>query len=262
MTTDWTGTASAYDASFARLCAGAIPALIGCLPSSRSARRVLDAGTGTGRVAEALAVRGHDVTAVDAAEDMVAFAAAERGGQGIRFEYADLLGLPFADGVFDASVANFVVNHLRVPLAGVRELTRVTRPGGIVAVTIWPSRPVSAFNRLWNEVVDRSGAVRPVGSGLSPEDDFERSESGLARLLARSGLVNVTATTVAWTFDAAPESLWRGVDAGIASIGTTYLAQDVAMRARMRGVFDEVVVGRDSIELPSTAVVAFGSVAG
>lgn len=258
MATDWAGTASAYDASFARLCEGAIAALIGCLPSADAVPHVLDAGTGTGRAAAALAQAGFDVTAVDAAQDMVDYGAAQPGRDGIRFERADLLALPYADESFDASVANFVVNHLTVPLTGVRELARVTRPGGVIAVTIWPSEPVSAFNALWNDVIERSGAARPAGLRLPPEDDFERSERGVAGLLTEAGLDQVTATETAWTFSATPESLWLGVEAGIAGIGTTYLAQPRPTQSRMRDAFEAIVDGRGMLDLPSTAIVASG----
>jgi SAM-dependent methyltransferase len=257
MATNWTGAAAAYDASFAPMCGGAIPSLIGCLPSADAAPRVLDAGTGTGRVAAALAAAGHDVTAVDAAQDMLDFAASQPGRDGIRFERADLMTLPFADGSFDASVANFVVNHVRVPRTGVRELARVTRPDGVVAVTIWPSEPVTAFNALWNEVIERSGAVRPAGLRLPAEDDFERSVDGLAGVLSGAGLADVEATEVSWVFRATPESLWAGAEAGIATIGTTYLAQDEQTRSRMRAAF-EALTGAAELELPSTAVIASG----
>jgi SAM-dependent methyltransferase len=258
MATDWSGTASAYDASFARLCAGAIPALVGCIPASVG--RVLDAGTGTGRVAGALAADGHRVTAVDVDVDMVAAAAAEHGGTGIEFAVADLMALPFGDGCFDASVANFVLNHLPVPRIGVRELARVTRGGGTVAVTAWPAAPISAFNALWNDVIEGAGAVRPAGLRLLPQDDFARTADGLAGLLRAGDLECVEVVETRWTLHIAPPALWRGVEAGIATIGTTYRAQDEAMRASMRRVFDERVRGHDELALPSTALLGRGTV--
>lgn len=263
MATDWAGTAAVYDASFGRLCAGAIPELVARLPAT-SAQHVLDAGTGTGRTAAALAASGHRVVAVDADPGMVVFAAAladRLSGPVVDIEFgvADLMELPFDDGGFDASVANFVVNHLPVPRIGMRELVRVTRPGGVVAATVWPSTPVSAFNALWNEVIERSGAVRPAGLRLPPEHDFDRTRRGFAELLRDAGLADVASREISWTFRSSPGDLWACVEAGIASIGTTYRAQDARMRAAMLRVFDELTAGRDELELPSTALLAEGT---
>ena len=45
--------------------------------------------------------------------------------------------LPFADGAFDAALSQLVVNFMRDAEAGVREMARVTRPGGVVASCVW-----------------------------------------------------------------------------------------------------------------------------
>ncbi|MDT0346822.1 class I SAM-dependent methyltransferase [Streptomyces litchfieldiae] len=67
------------------------------------------------------------------------------GGPAAEVRLAALPGLPFADGKFDAVLANFVLNHAGRPRAALTELRRVTHPGGRIAVTVWartwPTRP-------------------------------------------------------------------------------------------------------------------------
>lgn len=258
MASDWADVAAAYDTSFARLCAGTIPSLVSAVSALGARPVVLDVGTGTGNVAAALRDAGHLVTGVDAEPSMVEFA--RRRHPGIRFERSALPELAFADDSFDAAVANFVLNHTLKPRDAAHELARVTRPGGLVVATIWPSEPVSPMNRLFSEVVERAGAVPLTGTRLPPEDDFPRSEHGFADLLNAAGLRDVRSQSVAWTFPISPDDLWLAVEGGIASIGMTYRAQDASTRVAMKQAFDEVTGSADgrTLELPSTAVLACG----
>ena len=260
MATDWADMAAAYDASFARLCAGTVPSILARVNALGQGLRVLDVGTGTGNAAAALHGAGHLVTAVDAEPTMLDYA--KERHPGMRFERTALPDLRFADAAFDATVANFVVNHTPKPMAAVRELARVTRPSGLVIAAIWPSEPVSPMNRLFADVVERSGAIPPTGTRLPPEDDFPRSERGLAGLLAGAGLRDVHSQSVEWMFVISPEDLWLAVEAGIAGIGMTYRAQDAPTRAAMKREFDELAGSGDgrTLEFPSTAVLASGIV--
>jgi ubiquinone/menaquinone biosynthesis C-methylase UbiE len=57
-------------------------------------------------------------------------------GRGWPAVVADVLALPLRDGVFDAAVAGFLLNHLP-PAAALAELTRVVSPGGVVLASTW-----------------------------------------------------------------------------------------------------------------------------
>jgi len=247
---DWTDTADAYARSFARLCAGTVPHILDRAPTTG---RALDAGTGTGTVAAALAESGWNVEGVDAAADMVRHARAAHPG--VTFTAASLPDLPFASGRFDLTVANFVVNHVPKPRAAVAELARVTAPGGCVIVTIWPSAPISPMNALWNEVMARAGATPPGGQRLPAADDFARTPDGLPSLLTEGGLVDAAAAEISWDFAIPADDLWHGVEAGIATVGAAYRAQDDEGRAAMRRAFDELT-GGGILTLPSTAIIA------
>jgi ubiquinone/menaquinone biosynthesis C-methylase UbiE len=89
--------------------------------------RVLDVGAGTGAASRAALGSGATaVVALDAAIGMLAHDAASRPPAAA----GDALALPFPDRSFDAAVAAFSLNHLTDPAGGLREMARVTRPGG------------------------------------------------------------------------------------------------------------------------------------
>lgn len=131
-----TSIASAYSATGgwwergpARIYERLAGTILGRSPVTLEGRLVLDAGAGTGAAGRAAMAAGAlGVVAVDAAFGMLAHQAASRP-PGV---LGDLAALPFGPGVFGATVAAFSLNHLANPAAGLREMVRVTRPGGAV----------------------------------------------------------------------------------------------------------------------------------
>jgi SAM-dependent methyltransferase len=97
-----------------------------------AATRYLDAGCGSGMAAEMAAARGADVSGVDAAEEMLAIARS-RAPNG-DFRRGDLEELPFADGTFDVVTGFNSLQYAGNPVAALREVGRVTKPGGSVVV--------------------------------------------------------------------------------------------------------------------------------
>src|SRR5262249_14836677 len=94
--------------------------------------------------------------------------ARERGADGVRFEWADALSLPYDAGRFDVVTVGFGVRNLADLERGLAELARVLRPGGrlVVLEITKPTRPpLSAFFSLW---FDR---IAPLLGGFS--DDSE-----------------------------------------------------------------------------------------
>jgi demethylmenaquinone methyltransferase/2-methoxy-6-polyprenyl-1,4-benzoquinol methylase len=135
--------------------------------------RVLDVATGTGDLALELARRvGPDgeVVGSDFSEAMLARARSKTATRNRaasivtpRFEWGDALALPFADGAFDAATVGFGARNFADLSRGLREMTRVVRPGGRVVVLDFttPTRPpLSLFFRLWfDRVVPLLGAL-------------------------------------------------------------------------------------------------------
>ena len=112
--------------------------------------QALDVATGTGDLAIAMARRGADVTGVDFAAGMLEVARAK--DQRIDFRLGDALELPYGDGEFDAVTVGFGARNFADLDRGLREMARVTRPGGrvvVLEITTPQKPPLSWFFRLW-----------------------------------------------------------------------------------------------------------------
>lgn len=112
---------------------------------------VLDVGCGPGTLTAELIRRlgPAAVAAVDPSEPFVASARARHPGIDVRL--ASVEDPPYADGAFDATVAQLVVHFMGDPVAGLEEMARVTSAGGVVAACVWgfegDRAPISAFWR-------------------------------------------------------------------------------------------------------------------
>lgn len=257
----WAGQAAAYRDSLASLCGHPAGQLLDAAGVT-AGTRLIDAGTGTGTVAALACSRAARVTAVDAEPSMLALARGYAPEADVR--HATLPDLPFAGDTFDAAVANFVINHVGDPAAAMAELRRVVRPGGRVAVTIWPYPPPPAQG-LWHRIFDAAGVERPadlprVASGL----DFPRTCDGLSGLLRRAGLGDVRCDTIAWVHRTDPEAWWSGPANGIGAAGTLLRRQDPATIRRIRHEYERHTTayrGRDGdLALPTAALLASGRV--
>jgi SAM-dependent methyltransferase len=113
------------------------------------AGRALDVGCGPGALTERLVERlgASSVAAVDPSASFVEAVTARCPGVDAHRVAAERL--PFADGAFDAAYAQLVVHFMAHPVAGLREMERVTRRGGVVAACVWDhaggSGPLSVF---------------------------------------------------------------------------------------------------------------------
>jgi demethylmenaquinone methyltransferase / 2-methoxy-6-polyprenyl-1,4-benzoquinol methylase len=139
--------------------------------------RALDVGTGTGDLAIELARRGASVTGLDFAPAMLDVARGK--APDIAFERGDALALPHEDAGFDAVTVGFGARNFSDLDRGLREMARVTRPGGRVVVLeiTTPQRPpLSWFFRLW---FDR--AVPALGRLAGDPDAYRYLPSSVRR---------------------------------------------------------------------------------
>jgi ubiquinone/menaquinone biosynthesis C-methylase UbiE len=109
------------------------------LPHLERGMRLLDAGCGAGSITFGLAeaVSGGDAVGLDASSEAIAgvsATASSTGRKGLRFLVGDVTALPFADAAFDAVFCHAVLQHLRDPLAALRDFRRVLRPRGVIGV--------------------------------------------------------------------------------------------------------------------------------
>jgi SAM-dependent methyltransferase len=127
--------------------------------------------------------------------------------------------LPFPDGAFDAALAQLVVHFMADPVAGLREMSRVTRPGGVVAACVWDHAggrgPLTAF---WS-------AVRELDAAAVDESGLAGVRDGhLAQLFAQPGLGGTQVTTLTVRVrHASFEHWWEPFTLGVGPAGS-YLA--------------------------------------
>lgn len=109
--------------------------------SPRPGERILDLATGTGWTSRVVSRRGPIVTGVDIATGLLEAAERQAAAERlpIRYLQADAEELPFEDASFDAIVSTCGVMFVSRPEAAARELARVCRPGGRIALTTWTS---------------------------------------------------------------------------------------------------------------------------
>jgi SAM-dependent methyltransferase len=122
--------------------------------SLRPGQRVIDVGCGSGVLAAAVAdIVGEDhVVAVDPEPKL---ALTVRTDVTRKVAIAEAERLPFADGVFDAVLAQLVVHFMRDPVAGLAEMARVAVTGGLVAVSVWDhGNGAGPLGTFWRAVHD------------------------------------------------------------------------------------------------------------
>ena len=182
--------AAAYDRFMGRF-SGLLSEQMADLAGVETGMDVIDVGCGTGALTRVLVSRlgPEHVTGVDPSESFVA--AFRDRFPAVRIEHASAESLPLADDEFDAAIAQLVVHFMRDPVGGIREMARVTRPGGAVAACVWDHAggggPLAAFWR----------AVHDVDPGAPDEADLAGAREGhLAELCEAAGLRHVGATTL------------------------------------------------------------------
>jgi len=196
----------------------------------RPGQRVLDVGCGTGALTGELVRRvGSDgVSALDPSESLSA--AVRDRYPGVDVEHGSAERLPFADGHFDATLAQLVVHFMSDPGAGVAEMRRVTRSDGVVAACVWDhaggTGPLSPF---WD-------VVREFDPDVTDESGLVGSRGGdLAGLFESAGLREVEETALTARLEHPTfEEWWEPFTFGVGPAGAFVTGLDEDRRAELR----------------------------
>jgi len=193
-------------------------------------QRVLDVGCGPGALTTELVGRlgAGAVVAVDPSRSFIE--ALRERCPSVEVEQAAAEELPFGDGAFDAALAQLVVHFMADPVAGLREMRRVTRPRGVVAACVWDhGGERSPLTPFWQ-------AVRAVAPHARDESELAGAREGhLAELFAAAGLSDVHDTALEVRVEHQSfEEWWEPFTRGIGPAGAYVAGLDPEARAELR----------------------------
>jgi SAM-dependent methyltransferase len=200
------------------------------LAGVRAGQRALDVGCGPGALTTELVGRlgAGAVVAADPSEPFVE--AARRRHPGVRVAPARAEELPFEDGAFDVALAQLVVHFMSDPVAGLAEMRRVTRDGGMVAACVWDhaggKAPLSPFWR----------AVAELDPDAHDESGLPGAREGqLAALFASAGIEEVEDDAL-WLHaeHASFEEWWEPFTLGVGPAGDYVAGLDADAGAELR----------------------------
>ncbi len=195
-----------------------------------SGQHVLDVGCGPGALTAELVRRlgSAAVSAVDPSEPFVA-AVQERHPE-VTVRRASAEHLPFPDQAFDAAMAQLVVHFMADPVAGLREMARVTRQGGVVAACVWDHGgghgPLSLF---WE-------AARELDPEVEDESHLAGTREGdLAELFQAAGLHEIEDIALSITVEHPTfEDWWEPFTLGVGPAGAYVAGLDPEGREQLR----------------------------
>lgn len=206
----------------------------------RSGMRVLDVGCGPGGLTSELAGRvgAESVAAIDPAEQFVAACRERNPGADVRLGVAE--ELPWEDDRFDAALSCLVIAFMRDADAGLREMARVTRPGGTLAICMWDiaGGGMTMLRLFWK-------AMRTV----KPEVEGEQLRAGtaegdIAERLTRAGLRDVVGGALEVSVDYSGfEDFWQPFTFAVGPSGQAFAAladeEQVVVREAIRAELPE-----------------------
>lgn len=221
--------ADAYDRFMGRY-SMLLSAQLADLAGVDAGQRALDVGCGPGALTAELVARlgPASVAAVDPSEPFVAAARSRHPGVDVRQAPAE--ELPFADGSFDATLAQLVVHFMADPVAGLAEMARVTRRDGVVAGCVWDHGgdrgPLHVF---WQ-------AAREIDPEADDESELAGAREGhLVELFRAAGLREVEGAILTVAREHATfEEWWEPFTHGVGPAGAFVAGLDADGRAALR----------------------------
>ena len=220
---------SAYDRFMGRF-SGPLSPLFADFAGVEARGSALDVGCGPGALTSELARRlgSENVAAIDPSEAFVE-SARERNPR-VDVRHAPAEDIPFSDDTFEFALAQLVVHFMADAVAGLREMARVTRPGGVVAACVWDyygrTSPLSAF---WT-------ALEEFDSAAENESYLAGAREGhLGELFRAAGIADVQQSSLAVGVEFASfEEWWAPYELGVGPAGAYVAKLDDARRTDLR----------------------------
>jgi len=227
------------------------------LAAVAAGQRALDVGCGPGALTGELVERlgAEHVAAIDPSASFVA--AVRERYPGVIVSQASADRLPFGPREFDATMAQLVVHFMPDPVAGLREMARTTRHGGVVAACVWDHAgghgPLGLFWR----------AARELDPRAADESDLPGTRRGqLVELFEAAGLDDVSGTVLDADLEHASfEAWWEPFTEGVGPAGAYVASLDEASRRRLRELC-RTQIGGGPFTVPARAWAARGVVRG
>jgi ubiquinone/menaquinone biosynthesis C-methylase UbiE len=254
----FTSSADKYDRFMGRYTRTLAPALADAAGVAEG-MRVLDVGCGPGGLTDVLAARvgAENVAAIDPAPQFAAAAGERNRGADVQVGVAE--ALPWDDGAFDATLSSLVIAFMRDPDRGVREMARVTRPGGTVAACMWdiPGGGMTMLSTFWRAVrrIDPDAAGERARPGVSEGDIAER--------FRRAGLDDVVEGSLEATADYAGfDDFWDPFTFAVGPAGEYLASLSPERRAELREAVRAAVPADGPFSLSARAWYARGTAPG
>jgi SAM-dependent methyltransferase len=222
--------------------------------------RALDVGCGPGALTAELAERlgPAGVAAVDPSEPFAAACRSRVPGADVRVAGGE--ALPFEDDAFDATLSQLVVNFMADPPAGVREMARVTRPGGVVASCVWDyAGEMTLLRSFWDAAIEVDPRAEVLDEGRTMpwcrDGDLARLWEDVGLTGVRSGAIEVRAGYSGF------DDLWWPLPTGVAPSGVYCASLDEQGRLALREAYRRRLgAGDEPFELKARAWALAGTV--
>jgi ubiquinone/menaquinone biosynthesis C-methylase UbiE len=198
--------------------------------------RVLDVGCGTGSLSSCLAQNAEivSVRGIDLSEAYVRHAQCKNHDARLTFQVGDACSLPFPDASFDLTASMLALQFIPRPELAVREMCRVTRPGGTVAAATWDTRGGYVAYRMFFDTAamcDPSGGERRARAYTRPMSrpgDLARAWHDAALTAVEQGMLTIRMDFTCF------EDFWAPAEGGDGPIAEYVGTLDAKTRAKLK----------------------------
>ena len=256
----WETSSNGYDKHWAQLTRQTVPATLNAAGVVKGSR-VLDVCCGPGMLCAAVLARGANPVGLDFSSKAVAIA--RHNVPGAEFHQGDAQSLPFDEDSFDAVVCGYGVIHVPSPDVALREMRRVLRPGGRLAISVWGSpEPDNGFGTLYGAFKAHGNLDVPLphGADFFQFSDAQRMTDALKSIELRD--ISVQRVDQNWHF-VEPLGIIQAVLEGAVRARALLLAQtDEAREAIENSIIEGMVqysFDDGGYDVPMPAIVGAGT---